>query len=205
MSLCIALNNPNNFTIISGDGRITKGNQLVRDDHKKLTKLTEYISMFCSGAQDYCEELRSIIKAQVNEHTSIHEVAFIVQKASQEIQKCFENEHASYLEQNPKFSALATVISYYDKATNQSGTIEYCHTDGFIPHDSRASTMTVRGLEREKVFEYLGNQIEPDRIIESVLNTFKYISGLNKDVGGTVTIHVVSLEGIDVYEWSDYK
>jgi cystathionine beta-lyase/cystathionine gamma-synthase len=53
------------------------------------------------------------------------------------------------------------------------------------------------------VFAYLGDQIQPERIIESVFSTFKYINGENDNVGGTITLHVVSPLGIDAFEWRD--
>ena len=66
MSLCIVLNNPNNFTIISSDGNLTniKG-EIVKDNHSKLTKLTDYIMIFISGLQNYCEELRIILNNKI--------------------------------------------------------------------------------------------------------------------------------------------
>lgn len=204
MSLCIAINNPfSKFAVIAGDGRITNNNVVVRDDHKKLTQLTSHISMFCSGAQDYCEELRSIVEGQINERTSIDELALLIQGACLEVQNHFDVEHPTYLSHNPGFAALATVVAYYDTNSNVCGTIEYCHSDGFVPHDSKESTMRVRGLEREKVFEYLGTHINPERIIENVFSTFKYIGGENGNVGGTITLHVLSPYGIDAYEWRD--
>lgn len=200
MSLCIALNNPKNFIIIAGDGRISKGGLIVRDDHKKLTVLTEHISIFISGAQDYCEELRSMVAAQVNQQISIEEVGLIVQKASVEVQEHFEEDYPDYLEVMPGFGALATVIAYYDAANGVSGMIEYDVRDGFIPHYTTNSEMTVRGVEREKVFAYMGSQF-----IEGVFSTFKYISSQTDDVGGTITLHVISANGTDAYEWRDFE
>jgi hypothetical protein len=201
MSLCVALNNPSNFVIIAGDGRISKGGVIVRDDHRKMTKLTEHISIFISGAQDYCEQLRSMVAAQVNERTCIQELGLIVQKASIEVQERFEEDFPDYLEVMPGFGALATVIAYYDKTTNESGALEFCVTDGFRPNDSRDSILKVRGVEREKVFAYMGSQFDPSNIIEGVFGTFKYINSQTDDVGGTITLHVISAKGTDAYEW----
>jgi 20S proteasome, alpha and beta subunits len=203
MSLCIALNNPKNFVIIASDGRISKGGVIVRDDHRKLTLLTERISIFISGAQDYCEELRSMVEAQVNQQTSIEEVSLIVQKASVEVQERFEEDYPDYLEVMPGFGALATVVAYFDAANGVSGMIEYDVRDGFIPHYTTSSELKVRGVEREKVFAYMGSQFDPSNIIEGVFSTFKYISSQTDDVGGTITLHVISANGTDAYEWRD--
>uniref|UniRef100_UPI00403FAD01 hypothetical protein n=1 Tax=Paenibacillus sp. FSL H8-0332 TaxID=2954742 RepID=UPI00403FAD01 len=85
MSLCIAVNYPGNYVMIFGDGRITRGDKVVSDSHKKLTTLNDHVSMFCSGVQDYCEELRSIVSKQVSELTSIDQIASIVMRESREV------------------------------------------------------------------------------------------------------------------------
>ncbi|WP_136603810.1 hypothetical protein [Paenibacillus dokdonensis] len=205
MSLCIALNNPSaRFSIIAGDGRITSGEDILRDDHKKLTKLTEHASIFCSGAQVYCEELREMVEVQVNEQTSIEELGLIVQKASIEVQQRFEEDYPDYREVMPGFGALATVVAYYDAATDESGTLEFCVSDGFEPHDSRDSVLRVRGVEYEKVMDYFLSHFNPEQSIESVFVSFKYASSLNNNVGGTITLHVISKDGISTYEWRDF-
>lgn len=204
MSLCIALNHPSSkFAIIAGDGRVTKNGELVRDNHLKLTALTKYVTMFCSGAQDYCEVLRAKVSERVNDNTSIDEIALIIEKCSKEVLEQFEKENPMYLVENPGFCPLSTVIVYYDVSKNETGMIEYCHTG-----ETRRTTeamVTARGENREEVLSFFqNNQMDQNNIIETVFNLFRHINSFNKNVGGDTILHVVTPNGIYEYDRGFY-
>lgn len=204
MSLCIALNNPySKFAIIAGDGRVTKNGELVRDNHLKVTKLTQYVSIFCSGAQDYCEALRETVSGQVNGDTTIDEIALIVEKVSKDVQEQFEKENPMYLVQNPEFSPLSTVLGYYDVSKNETGTIEFCHKEK--TRRTTGSIVTARGEDREGVLSFFhNNKIDQNNIVETVFNLFKHINSYNKYVGGDTILHVVTPSGIYEYNRGFY-
>lgn len=200
MSLCIALNHPSSkFAIIAGDGRVTKNDELVRNNHVKVTALTQYISMFCSGAQDYCEVLRGKVYERVKYDTSIDEIALIVEEISKKVLEQFEKENPMYLVENPGFCPLSTILVYYDVSKNETGMIEYCHTG-----ETRRTTeamVTARGEDREGILSFfLNNQMDQSNIIETVFNLFKHINSFNKNVGGDTILHVATPNGI--YEYS---
>ncbi|PWW02517.1 20S proteasome alpha/beta subunit [Paenibacillus cellulosilyticus] len=199
MSLCIAVNNPSNFVIIAGDGRTIKGSQVVSNNHQKLTRLTEHISIFISGVQSYCEVLRFRIACKVNEQTTIDEVAKIVQSESKVIHDEFIGICPMFYELNPKGAALATVVAFFDTKKKESGFIEYCHSDGFLPHFTKISKMTARGLRQEDVIDYLPKHFNPSESIQSILGAFNHIESLDGRVGGTIAVHVISEDGIDEY------
>ncbi|WDQ30448.1 hypothetical protein PTQ21_18595 [Paenibacillus marchantiae] len=204
MSLCIALNNPySKFAIIAGDGRVTKNGELVRDNHLKVTKLTHHVSMFCSGAQDYCEVLRGKVSERVNNDTSIDEIALIIEEVSRGVQEQFEKENPMYLVQNPEFSPLSTVLGYYDVSKNETGTIEFSHKEK--TRRTTGSMVTVRGEDREGVLSFFhNNQIDQNNIVETVFNLFKHINSYNKYVGGDTILHVVTPSGIYEYNRGFY-
>lgn len=204
MSLCIALNNPHNkFAIIAGDGRVTKDGNVVRDNHKKLTKLNKYVSMFSSGAQEYCESLREKISKRVTDDTSIDKIASIIEEVSKEIMVHFENDNPMFLLNHPEFSPLSTVVAYYDVTKNVTGTIEYCHKEN--TRWSTEATVTARGEDREAVLSFFqNNQVDQNFIVETVFNLFKRINSYNKDVGGNTILHVVTPQGIFEYSRGYY-
>lgn len=204
MSLCIALNNPySKFAIIAGDGRVTKNGELVRDNHLKVTKLTQYVSMFSSGAQDYCEVLRAKVSEQVKYDTGISDIALILEEVSKEVLKQFEKENPMYLVKNPGFCPLSTILVYYDVSKNETGMIEYCHTG-----ETRRTTeamVTARGENREELLSFFtNNQMDQNNIIETVFSLFKHINSFNKSVGGNTILHVVTPNGIYEYERGFY-
>ncbi|WP_339838597.1 hypothetical protein [Paenibacillus sp. FSL R7-0272] len=200
MSLCIALNNPRSkFAIIAGDGRVTKNDELVRDNHVKVTALTQYVSMFCSGAQDYCEILRIKVSERVKYDTRIDEISVIIEEVLKEVLEQFEKENPMYLSDKPEFCPLSTVIGYYDVFKNETGTIEYCHKNK--TRRTTEAVVTARGEDREAVLTFfLNNQVDQNDIIDTVFDLFKYINSFNKDVGGDTILHVVTPNGI--YEYS---
>ncbi|PJN64566.1 hypothetical protein PAEAM_06520 [Paenibacillus sp. GM1FR] len=170
---------------------------MVWDNHIKETELTQYISMFSSGAQDYCEILRGKVKVsgKVNDQTSIDEIALIVEEVSKDDQYQFEKENPMYLVKNPEFSPLS---GYYAASKNVTGTIEYCHKEKM--RRISVSMVTVRGEDREEVLSFFqNNQMDQNNIVETVFNLFKHINRLNKNVGGDTILHVVTPNGIYVY------
>lgn len=200
MSLCITLNIPDNYVIIASDGRTMQGNKIIRDDHKKLTKLTNTLSFFCSGVQDYCEELRSIVANQVNVHTPLQEVTRIVQKASLYVHERFVHDYPTYYQLEPIGAALATMLAFYDLKQGKSGFIKFCHSDGFQPHITTTSEATLRGVGQVQGLDYLVNNFNPYKVVESVLDTFDFVAGQDKRVGGTITLHILSKENITEFE-----
>jgi 20S proteasome alpha/beta subunit len=203
MSLCIAVNNPGNYVIISGDGRITRGNKIVSDNHKKLTTLNSHVSMFCSGVQDYCERLRSLVSKQVSDVTPIDQIASIVKRESRKVHQQFVEDCPTFYDGVSNRACLSMVLAFYDVEKNECGMIEYCHTDNFEPHITIGSEMTARGIAQEIALDYLPNHFDPYNAIESVLNTYKVISKDEKSVGGTIIVHVISQAGTNVYEVKD--
>jgi hypothetical protein len=199
MSLCIAVNNPENYVIICGDGRITKASEIVSDSHKKLTKLTNYVSMFCSGVQDYCEMLRSLVVKQVNESTSIEHIARIVESQSLKVHQQFLMDYPTYYDVVPDGACLATVLAFYNLDKGECGMIEYCHRIGFDPRITVGSAMSARGVEQDNVLDYLPKHFDPQNPIESILNTYKIIGEQEQSVGGNISIHVISQAGTKEY------
>ncbi|OMD80435.1 MULTISPECIES: hypothetical protein [Paenibacillus] len=199
MSLCIAVNNPGNFVIISGDGRITSASKIVSDSHKKLTKLTDHVSMFCSGAQDYCEMLRSLVAKQVNESTSIEQITRIVERESLRVHKQFLIDYPTYYDVVPDGACLATVLAFYDIDKGECGMIEYCHRSGFDPRIVVGSAMSARGGGQDKALIYLPKHFNPHNPIESVLNVYRIIGEEEESVGGDISIHVISEAGTKEY------
>ncbi|WP_282579782.1 hypothetical protein [Paenibacillus odorifer] len=199
MSLCIAVNNPEKFVIIGGDGRITKASEIVSDSHKKLTKLTNHVSMFCSGVQDYCEMLRSLVAKQVNESTPIEQIAKIVERESLRVHQQFLMEYPTYYDLIPDGACLATVLAFYDLDKGESGIIQYCHRNGFEPHITVGSEMSARGIGQDKALIYLPKHFNPQNPIESVLNMYRIIGEEEESVGGDISIHVISEVGTKEY------
>ncbi len=199
MSLCIAMNNPGQFVVIAADGRIMRDTTIVNDNHQKLTMLPNNVSMFSSGAQDYCEELRSRVVSQVRLNTTIKELAHIVQKESVELFQHFEEENPHYFENDPNFCPLATILAFYDLERQESGFIEYCHSSHFTPHITTASKLTTRGVMQEGALEYLKEAFNGTDAIESVLNTFTYANGHDDRVGGSINVHVIHMNGTTQY------
>lgn len=199
MSLCIAVNNPGNYVMIFGDGRITRGNKIVSVNHKKLTQLNSHVSMFCSGVQDYSEELRSIVLKQVSDLTTIDQIASIVTRESRKVHQQFLTSYPTYYEINPGGACLATVLAFYNVTKNESGMIEYCHTDNFEPHITIAPMMTARGIAQDIALDYLPKHFDDYKAIESVLDTYKAITAQNDKVCGTIDFHVISTTGAKQY------
>ncbi|WP_340392479.1 hypothetical protein [Paenibacillus sp. FSL E2-0190] len=192
MSLCIAVNNPGNFVIISGDGRITSGSRIVSDSHKKLTKLTNQVSMFCSGVQDYCEILRSLVAKQVNEFTPIDQIAKIVERESLRVHEQFLMAYPTYYDVMPNGASLATVLAFYDLDKKECGMIEYCHRTRFEPRTIVGSAMSARGIGQDRALVYLPKHFDSQSPIESVLDTYRIIGEQEQSVGGDISIHVIS-------------
>lgn len=200
MSLCIAINNPSNYVMIAGDGRIMKGKKVISDNHKKLTRLTNKVSIFCSGAQDYCEELRIRIAHLVNEETSIDKIALIVQKESLLVHLRFILDYPTYYVHEPTGSGLAIILAYFDVEKNQSGFIQYSHSDGFEPHVITSSEVVVRGIGQQNGLDFLVNHFNPNQAVESLLDTFDFVGALEERVGGNITVHILSRENITEFE-----
>ncbi|ETT77500.1 20S proteasome subunit alpha or beta [Paenibacillus sp. FSL R7-277] len=172
---------------------------MVSDSHKKLTTLNSHVSLFCSGVQDYCEELRSIVTKQVSELTSIDQIASIVMSESRNVHQRFLIDYPTYYEVNSGAACLATVIAFYDVSKNESGMIEYCHTDNFEPHITIAPMMTARGIAQDIALDYLPKHFDAYKAIESVLDTYMVVINQNNKVGGTIDYHVISKSGAKQY------
>lgn len=199
MSLCIAVNNPENFVIICGDGRITSANKIVSDSHKKLTKLTNHVSMFSSGVQAYCEMLRSEVVKQINESTSLEDIASIVERESLKVHVQFLMDFPTYYDVVPGGACLATVLAFYNLDKGECGMIEYCHKNGFEPRNTVGSEMSARGFGQDEVLDYLPKHFSPQNPIESILNAYKMISEQEQSVGGDIIINVISRTGTKEY------
>lgn len=199
MSLCIALNKPNDCVIIFGDGRLMKGNELVCDTHKKLTMLTSHVSMFCSGVQSYCELLRERVSKKINEKTSIEEIADIIKIESRKVNEEFITVYPTFYDHNSSDVCLATVIGFYDVKNARSGILEYCYShDNFEPRLNTNSCVTARGIKQEAAQEYLLSHFNPHHPYESILNTFDLICQEDVRVGGRIDAHFINASGIHV-------
>lgn len=200
MSLCIAANKPGNFVIIAGDGRVIRGGEVVREDHKKLTRLTDYVSIYISGAQDYCEKLRKEIESKITKWKDVKEIARIVTEESRKVQVRFEIDHPYYLRDNR--AAIAIVLAYFDPRKNECGLFEYCHTKDFVPRVSKGPQITARGPQGENLQKYFIDNFNPSKPKECVFKTFEYAESLEKAIGGVVTMHVISKNGIEEFKYT---
>ncbi|KJB84711.1 hypothetical protein AZ66_29225, partial [Paenibacillus sp. E194] len=147
MSLCILANNPGNYVVLASDGRVTRNNDIVRDDFKKLTKINEYVSIFTSGIVMCSEDLRNSIMLQAKEK-NIEEIALIASKESLRIHRQFFNDYPDYFKDNDS-AAMATLIAYFDVDKNESGYIKLCKSDDYSPHKVTTSTVQTSGYMQD--------------------------------------------------------
>ncbi len=199
----MVLNNPENFVLIASDGRIMQAGKILNDNHKKLTALTPRVSMFSSGAQDYCEDLREQVSKQIHNLSTINEISNIVCVLSNEIHNRFISSYPDYYKQVPDGAVLATLLAFYDEEADKCGYVQFCHTDNFEPHIVTASEATLRGLGQERGLSHLLGNFNPQKAIESVLDTFDFVGQDEDRVGGEITVHIVTKENITIFERGD--
>ncbi|MDG0875192.1 hypothetical protein L5D93_23320 [Paenibacillus thiaminolyticus] len=199
MSLCILANNPGNYVVLASDGRVTRNNDIVRDDFKKLTKINEYVSIFTSGIVMCSEDLRNSIMLQAK-GKNIEEIALIASKESLRIHRQFLNDYPDYFKDNDS-AAMATLIAYFDVDKNESGYIKLCKSDDYSPHKVTTSTVQTSGYMQDIAKDYfLKNYRKDNNPCITMHSVLKYINEIDKSVGGTMTLHVISRNGTDTYQ-----
>ena len=198
MSLCIAMNNPGNFILLAGDGRIIRNDKIIKDNHDKVTKLNSHAVIYTSGVQEAAEELRESIKSKINDYTRIEAIAKLVQQESLRI-------HQKFLKKKPEIetycngghTTMATLIGFYDILTNTSGYYEFRHIDNFQPIMNINSEVKTWGIGQDYALKVLLNNhsfgMEPTN---NILNVYDVVSLTERKVGGAITIYTVNRSGV---------
>lgn len=200
MSLALVVNNPSNYLIIAAEGRIMKGNEVVSNNHRKLTSLTDNVSLFSSGVQHCSEQLRTEVERRVNKDSTVEEIAKIIEYEAKKIHKQFTEEYPTYLMQSPNATSMSTIIGFFDMEKNESGYVKFCKSNDFKPEFITDSSMETSGLSQAKAQEYFLRIFSPDIAIDCVVDTFQYVGSIDCTVGGNLIIHVISSGGTNIYE-----
>ena len=197
MSLCAVLNNnQDRFVIIAGDGRLIYKNsrKLVNNSFKKIYQLSDYSLIFISGIQHLCDELKNTIFKENIKEIDLNELISKISKESLSIHNNFIKTTNYKLIENE--TTMAIILAFYDKTTNKSGFVNYCHSNDFKPVVTFGSEMNCRGIGSDILQNHILANINTYPIENVIFDGYKKVSSACDCVGGKISIYRIDKNGI---------
>lgn len=197
MSLCAVLNNnQDKYVIIAGDGRLVYKNshKLVDNSFKKIYQLSDHSLVFISGIQYLCDELKNTIFKENVKEMNLDELISKISKESLNIHNNFIKTTNYELIGNE--TTMAIILAFYDKGTNESGFVNFCHSNEFRPVITLASEMNCRGIGSSILQDYILENFNKNNIEDVIFNGYQKVAKQTILVGGKITIYRIDKNGI---------
>lgn len=198
MSLCTVLNNPRNFVILSGDGRVTRkhSKEIVSNSQKKIFKINENTMVFISGVQILCNRLIDLMNKEIiSTSSTFDEISEFIKRNSLILHEEFCKENPNLLDEDE--ASLAIIMAF--RRDEIFGFLNFCQTRQFSPVESTLSEMNCRGRGEDIIEKYVLEHMQSNHSIEEVIYSgYKEVSKKESSVGGNIYIYILDRNGIRI-------